>query len=362
MRVAILGTRGIPNNYGGFEQLAQYLSEYLVSQQHKVWVFNSSAHPYKEKLWKGVHIAHCYDPEKTIGTAGQFIYDLNCIMQIRKLKPDIVLQLGYTSSSIWHWLLPSQSVLITNMDGLEWKRSKYPALVKRFLKFAEKLAAKSSDVLIADSPGIKDYLTETFHCNPAYIAYGATPFTNPDENMVKQQQFAPFSYYLVLARFEPENNIETIIKGFSLSKTDKKLVLIGNHQNKYGIKIKALYGHFKNIIFHDAIYDIHVLNNLRYYSAMYFHGHSVGGTNPSLLEAMASQAIICAHSNVFNRHPLGDEAWYFNNANDIMQIIAGNPTPEQHRDWREKNLEKIKNQYSWPQINLQYEQLMLSSL
>ena len=127
MRVAILGTRGIPNNYGGFEQLAQYLSEYLVSKQHEVWVFSSSAHPYKEKWWNGVHIIHCNDPEKTMGTTGQFIYDLNCVIQIRKLKPDIVLQLGYTSSSIWHWLIPPQSVLITNMDGLEWKRSKETA-------------------------------------------------------------------------------------------------------------------------------------------------------------------------------------------------------------------------------------------
>ena len=136
MKLAILGTRGIPNYYGGFEQFAQYLSKEFTSKGHEVYVYNSSAHPYKEKVWNGVNIIHCKDPEDKIGTAGQFIYDLNCILDSRKREFDIILQLGYTSSSVWNWLFSKKPVIITNMDGLEWKRSKYSKLVQRFLFYA----------------------------------------------------------------------------------------------------------------------------------------------------------------------------------------------------------------------------------
>src|SRR4051794_36329835 len=126
MKVAILGTRGIPNAYGGFEQFAQYLSQGLVQEGFDVTVYNSHCHSYKEDNWNNVKIVHCYDPEKKVGTIGQFIYDLHCILDCRTKNFDIILQLGYTSSSVWFRLLnKSNFVLTTNMDGLEWKRSKY---------------------------------------------------------------------------------------------------------------------------------------------------------------------------------------------------------------------------------------------
>ena len=124
MKIAIIGTRGIPNHYGGFEQCAQYLALGLVKRGFEVIVYNSHDHPYQEKEWNGVQIVHCYDPEDKLGTVGQFIYDLICILDIRKRKCDVILQLGYTSSSVWGWLLPKKVVVTTNMDGLEWKRTK----------------------------------------------------------------------------------------------------------------------------------------------------------------------------------------------------------------------------------------------
>ena len=155
MKIAILGTRGVPNHYGGFEQFAEFFSVYLVEQGHEVCVYNSHNHPYQEKQFKGVNIIHQYDPEFKIGTAGQFIYDLNCILDSRKRNFDIILQLGYTSSSMWFFLLPKKATIITNMDGLEWKRTKYSKPIQKVLKFAEKLAVKSSDCLVSDSLGIK---------------------------------------------------------------------------------------------------------------------------------------------------------------------------------------------------------------
>src|SRR5688500_16446735 len=133
LKIAILGTRGIPNNYGGFEQIAGYLSKGLVEKGHSVTVYNSHKHPYKESIWNGVEIVRCFDPEFLIGTAGQFVYDLNCILHVRKRRFDIILMLGYTSSSVWKDLYPKNAVLITNMDGLEWKRPKYSKPVRKFL-------------------------------------------------------------------------------------------------------------------------------------------------------------------------------------------------------------------------------------
>src|SRR5690606_3336564 len=119
MKIAILGTRGIPNHYGGFEQFAEYFSVFLAEKGHEVYVYNSSSHPYQESTFKGVHLIHQKDPEDKIGTIGAFFYDYNCIKDSQKRDFDIILQLGYTSNSVWYFMLPKNSVIITNMDGLE---------------------------------------------------------------------------------------------------------------------------------------------------------------------------------------------------------------------------------------------------
>ena len=151
MRIAIIGTRGIPNRYGGFEQFTEFIAPMLVERGYELFVYNSSSHPYKGTHWKGVHIIAKPDPEVSLGTVGQFIYDFNCIMDARKRKFDIILQLGYTSSSIWSFCFPRSSCVVTNMDGFEWKRAKYSRMVQWFLRHAEKWAATYSDFLIADS-------------------------------------------------------------------------------------------------------------------------------------------------------------------------------------------------------------------
>src|SRR5437868_1013378 len=132
LKIAILGTRGIPNNYGGFEQITERLSGGLADKGHELTVYNPHHHPYRENKWKNVRLVHCYDPEAW-PTAGQFIYDLNCIRHARKENYDVILFMGYTSSSIWHGFFPRESLIISNMDGLEWKRAKYNPLVRRFL-------------------------------------------------------------------------------------------------------------------------------------------------------------------------------------------------------------------------------------
>lgn len=362
MKIGVLGTRGIPNHYGGFEQFAEYLSVGLVERGHQVWVYNSSSHPCQESVWNGVSLIHCNDPEDKMGTVGQFIYDLNCIRDAQTRDFDILLQLGYTSSSVWAKWLPKKAVILTNMDGLEWKRSKYNRWVKKFLKVAEKWAIHSSDVLIADSIGIQQYIQEAYQKPSVYIPYGTHIPENFDSATLQKYGVEPENYHLLIARMEPENNIEMILDGYVKSTNQKPFLVIGNTGTPFG---KVLVDKFKSeplIRFVGGVYDSGQLDDLRYFSHLYFHGHSVGGTNPSLLEAMGTQARIAAHNNPFNRAILQDEAFYFTSSEEVKALIKKAEIKSEGEQWKEQNLRKVRADFNWPRIVDQYLELFEKQL
>ncbi|WP_205503246.1 DUF1972 domain-containing protein [Rufibacter psychrotolerans] len=361
MNIAILGTRGVPNHYGGFEQLAEYLSLGLVERGHQVTVYNSHSHPYQQPQWKGVTIVHQYDPEHKLGTAGQFFYDLNCIRHSRTQRFDIILQLGYTSSSIWSDLFPGHSLVVTNMDGLEWKRSKYGRFTKQFLKIAEKLAVAKSDVLVSDSKGIEKYLQAKYGVPSYYIAYGATLFNEKNPSALQPYGVTPYGYDLLIARLEPENSIETILEGLTRSTSTRPLLVIGGLNTRLGKTLQARFPD-KRIKFLGAIYNIDVLNNLRAYSNLYFHGHTVGGTNPSLLEAMASDCLICAHQNDFNGSILEENAYYFQTPEEVKMLLESKTKAGAEFEKIENNRRKIEQSFSWETIISQYEACFLASI
>ena len=348
MKIAIIGTRGIPNNYGGFEQFAEYLSVGLVNKGHEVFVYNSHNHHYKKNIWNGVNIIHCYDPEYLIGTPGQFIYDLNCIVNCRKYDVDIILQLGYTSSSIWNRLMPKKSILVTNMDGIEWKRSKFSPKVQRFLKYAEGLAVKYSNYFVSDSIGIQQYLEKEYKVESTYIPYGAEIMGVPNFDILNQYDLKLYDYDIVISRMEPENNIEIIIEGYLDSKKERDLVIIGSLETKFGKYISEKYND-NSIKYLGFVSGLDALNSLRYFSNLYFHGHSVGGTNPSLLEAMASNSLICAHDNIFNKSILENDAFYFKNIEQVSGLMDAK-IKNKENELVNSNQVKIKNFYSWGKI------------
>lgn len=242
------------------------------------------------------------------------------------------------------------------MDGLEWKRSKYSWPVRQFLKVAEWLAAVSSDYLVADSLGIQSFLKKTYKKDSTYIAYGAYPFNSPNEELLKEYQVEKGNYNMIMARFEPENNLDMVLEGVALCEDKTPILVVGKHQTKYGEYLKNKFKAYEHIRFMGGIYNLEHLNSLRYYSNIYFHGHSVGGTNPSLLEAMASQALIAAHNNDFNRGVLKDNAYYFANPEEVKNLLES--------VIKNDNLQKIKNNYqaierdfNWEKINGDYLQL-----
>jgi glycosyltransferase involved in cell wall biosynthesis len=245
------------------------------------------------------------------------------------------------------------------MDGMEWKRSKYSGPVKQFLLYAEKLAVKYSDHLIADSTAVHAYLNKKYNVQSSYIPYGAELGEEPDESMLKLFGLATYGYYMLMARMEPENNIDMILNGFCNADSENKFIVVGNINNSFGKKMFAKYGLDKRVHFVGAIFDKNKINTLRKFCKLYFHGHSVGGTNPSLLEAMASGAIIAAHDNEFNRAVLQNDAFYFKAATEVRQIINTMERTDATAKMIKNNLKKIKNKFNWPAIVDEYEAMII---
>ncbi|MFA5993830.1 MAG: DUF1972 domain-containing protein [Parcubacteria group bacterium] len=358
MIIAILGTRGIPNNYGGFEQFAEYLSVGLVRRGHSVIVYNPHFHDYVDCQYQGVSIVKQWCPENLLGASTHFIYDFLCLRDATNKGVDVVLECGYQSASPSMVLIRSRNTaIVTNMDGLEWKRDKWGWFTKKITLITEKLAVKLSDVLVADNVGIAQYLYNTYGVDSVTIPYGANVPQTIDAATPISYGLQPQAYFLLIARLEPENNIETILRGYLSSSSAYPFCIVGNHETKYGAILKSRYSDAR-IRFLGGIYNHSVLDGLRYGASIYFHGHSVGGTNPSLLEAMACQSFICAHDNEFNRSVLGEDALYFSSPEGVVRAIDDVEKNGLLRSgFIESNLVKIQTDYTWDKIVNDYEKM-----
>ncbi len=321
LKIAFLGTRGIPNRYGGFEQFAAQMAPALVERGFEITVYCGSTHPYKESHYKGVHLIRKNDNKKYLGPFHQFLYDLFCIWDTRKRDFDAVYQLGYTTSGLWQRLLPKRMKIISNMDGMEWQRAQYRGLVQSFLKYSERSVVHRSHCLVADAKPIKEYYDSQYTQPCTYLAYAAELFTQAEEKWIQKLHLQPGSYYLLIARMQEDNHIEMIIKGYLKAGSSLPLVIVGNTDNPYGRRLKKKYKQ-SSLLWLGGLFDPVLLNHLRHFAALYFHGHSAGGTNPSLLEAMAASARICAHDNVFNRSVCREGAQYFSCEKELSQLIS----------------------------------------
>jgi len=359
MKIAITGTKGIPNRYGGFEQFADQLSVRLAERGHHVWVYNPRFHPYRENIYHKVHIILKWCPENLLGPGANYLYDYICLQDAVRRKANIVLQCGYASAvPAYRMINFMKTILITHLDGMEWQRTKWNKLTQFLIRKAEKTAVKRSPVLVCDHPEIQEYYKTHHGIEPVYIPYGAEIFCNPDKKVLSQFHINPFEYCLIIARLEPENKIHTIINGFLKSGIKEKLIIIGDRNTKYGHNLLHHYDNHSRIIFIENIYDQTILNNLRHFSKVYFHGHSVGGTNPSLLEALAAGSFIIAHDNKFNRYILKDNALYFHNEEDIQRILSSEPDwCSQKKKMIRANIKVIQENYQWNHITDQYENL-----
>ena len=365
MKIAFISTRGIPNNYGGFEQFAEYISVGLAKRGHEVTVYSPKFHPYKEDNYKGVRIKHIYSPETWMGSSvGSFFYDFASLKDaLKKEDFDIIYEAGYTSiipAYIWFNVKKrKRPIFTTNMDGLENKRSKFSPMVRCFLDWEEKMAVKYSHYLIADNMGIHDYYKEKYGKESKFLAYGADIHSDFNEKILAEFGLQANSYYIIVARLEPENNIEAVIKGYIASNENsrKPLVIVGKTNTPHGKYLVKEYGNHHSVRFLGGIYDFNKLNSVRHFSFAYFHGHSVGGTNPSLLEAMASECFIIANDNVFNKAVLKENAFYFKDSTDVQNLLNNIYyfIGENRLKFLRNNLQEIKNEYSWEHLIDEHE-------
>jgi glycosyltransferase involved in cell wall biosynthesis len=313
VRISIIGTVGVPACYGGFETLVDNLLD--VNEQDKDITVYCSSKSYTEQVLKYKNANLHYILLHANGVQS-IPYDIWSLCHAVWKGADNILLLGVSGAICLPFIRIFSNVrIITNIDGLEWQREKWNGLIKKFLKFSEKLAVKYSDVVVADNAAIADYVKNEYNIQSEVIAYGG------DHAVVNNLSTSDEGYALALCRIEPENNVELILEAFS--QTSKPLRFIGNWDNSdFGCAMKAKYRQFNNIIIVDPIYDINVLFDIRQKCSFYVHGHSAGGTNPSLVEMMHFTKNIAAFDCTYNKASTEGKADYFSNTEELVELIG----------------------------------------
>jgi glycosyltransferase involved in cell wall biosynthesis len=356
-KIAIIGTNGLPANYGGWETLTEYLTKHL-SQEFDITVFcTSTAYKEKKSMHNGAKLKYLSLKANGIQSIP---YDIVSIFK-SLFFADTLLILGVSGCVILPFIkLISKKKIIVNIDGLEWKRAKWGKATKWFLKLSEKLAVLNSDVVLTDNTVIQDYVKDTYGKDSTLVEYGADHCTKIaiSESVQKSFPFLSERYAFKVCRIEPENNIEMILKAFSKTK-NLNLVIIGNWGNSdFGENMRKAYSKFNNIFLLDPIYDQHILNQIRSNCYIYIHGHSAGGTNPSLVEAMYLELGIVAFGVNFNVATTENEGLYFNNEMELLNVIDN-----LHHDKIDLNNYKIKmkeianRRYIWSIVASKYAEV-----
>ena len=269
------------------------------------------------------------------------------------LDVDIILELGLITSSLSIIFCNHKNkIIVTNLDGLEWKRTKWNWLVQKLTKLLEKYGIKYSDYIISDNLGIQDYVKKEYNKDSQFIAYGANEVLEYNEEILKIYDLKPYKYFFTIARIEPENNLEMMIQGYIQSKSNLSYIIVGNHITPYADYLKDKYRD-KGIYFLGSIFNKDHLDVLRHFSKFYLHGHSVGGTNPALLEAAAAGAFIFSHNNIFNNSVIKNKENSFCNSSELAGLI--NRKEDNREKQVKENINEIKKTYNWEKIIDEYE-------
>lgn len=379
--IFIIGSRGLPAQYGGFETFVEKLVSHKVSPRIRYHVAClSDERTGKHFDYKGTDCFTVNPPK--LGPARVIAYDMMAInyslkfIKKEEIQEPIFYILGNTIGAfIAYFAKKIQSiggVLLVNPDGLEWKRAKWSKPVQSYLKYSEKEMTKYADLIISDNRGIETYIHDTYPwSNTTFIAYGTdlskTTLTAEDASVrdwYQKWQTQEKEYYLILGRFVPENNYETAIREFMKSSTERDLVIICNHEgNPYFDELRQITGFDKDkrVKFVGTVYDQDLLKYIRNQAFAYIHGHEVGGTNPGLLEALAQTNLNLIFNVDFNHQVAQETALYWNkvdgNLSGLIDSVNGQVSFEDLGNAAKANM---KENYTWEKIVGEYEELFLS--
>ncbi len=378
--VFIVGSKGIPGNYGGYETFVDKLTEYHQNNPNLKYHVACKA---KDTKTFEYHNADCFDVKvPSIGPAQAIYYDVaalnQCVKYIRQhnIQHPIVYilacRIGPFAAHFQKVIHKLGGKLYINPDGHEWMRAKWSAPVRKYWKISEQLMTKHCDLLICDSKNIEKYIHDEYgKYNPktTFIAYGAetrkSKLADDDPKLTawyEEKGLSPKSYYLVVGRFVPENNYETMIREFMKSHSKRDFALITNVSDKFleELKEKTHFDQDPRIKFVGTVYDKELLMKIRENAYGYFHGHEVGGTNPSLLEALGSTDLNLLLDVGFNREVAEDAALYWNKQpGNLASLIdqADNMNAGEITELGEKSSQRVVEAYSWQHIADEYKQL-----
>ena len=360
MHVLILGTRGIPSKHSGFETFAQDLALFLRSNGHQVTVYcqEPMQETRQEDVWNGIRRVRIPAGEGSLGT---IIFDWKATIH-SMCETGVVLTLGY-NTGIFNLLYRFTNLrCIMNMDGVEWRREKWSFPARAWFWFNEWAGARVSHHMVADHPEIQRHLCR--HTAPqkiTMIPYGADSVISAPSCLIEQYNLTPDGYYLLIARPEPENSILEIVQGYSLRRRGIPLVILGNYRRDgKAFQKTVLEAAGPEVKFLGAIFERDTVRALRFHARAYFHGHRVGGTNPSLVESLAAGNPVIAHDNRFTRWVAGEGARYFRSFTDISEILDSlDRDPSQLQVMKEASRRRHIELFTQEKVLTAYTQLLL---
>ncbi|GAB5448067.1 DUF1972 domain-containing protein [Gymnodinialimonas sp.] len=348
-RIAILGSVGVPARYGGFETLADNLARFHADTDRPEALSVYCSRPVYPDQPETFGKAELRYSRFRANGASSVIYDTTTLRDAITRGTDVALLLGVSGAIALPALARKGTRVVTHVDGLEWRRGKWSAPARAFLRWSEKLAVRHSDAVIADSPAIAQHLRAEYGVEAEVIAYGGDHATTPPQPPSAAPENLPEGYTLALCRIEPENNVQTILEAFT--ETGKPLVFVGNWDDSpYGQGLKARFQGTANLRLLDPIYAPGPLFALRQGARAYVHGHSAGGTNPALVEMMHIGHPILAFDCTFNRIATQDAAQYFTGKTDLKAALEG-----PHQAGQGAALQEIaQRHYTWAKVGAQY--------
>ncbi|SCI70960.1 Domain of uncharacterised function (DUF1972) [uncultured Clostridium sp.] len=385
VNVFIIGSKGIPAKYGGFETFVDKLTEFSKEEEIKYHI-SCLADNNNEFIYNN---SRCFNvPVKNIGSAKAVLYDIKALeesinyIEKNQLENPIIYilacRIGPFLNKYKKKMKKLGIKLYVNPDGNEWKRSKWNFYVRKYWKLSEKLMVKHADLLICDSRGIETYIKEEYYKfkpKTTFISYGAdikkSILTNEDEKIIKWYKLHNLQikdYYLIVGRFVPENNYELMIREYMNSSTKKKLAIISNvEKNDFYMELlnKTNFKNDNRIKFVGTVYDQELLKKIRENAYGYIHGHEVGGTNPSLLEALASTDVNLLLDVIFNKEVGMDGALYFSKDENSLSSLINKVDKLDSREIDQlsvKSSKRIYTEYTWEDIVSKYENLFLNNL